>query len=163
MDIKGSGVHTETETNWHGLIQAVQTYAAWQISAFEDSNQHSKRTVGQFWPRNKRKELFFIRAVPVSSIASVSGMCCFYSSNYSNKGLILHLLHFSCTTDQQANPKGHKGLLQETSTNHLEIWDIMSVSQLVMGGGVSCLGHVWHVLMGQFKRSSVIHSYCLQE
>lgn len=51
---------------------------------------------------------------------------------------------------QHANPIRHKGLPRPAPTNHLDIWDIMSIGQLVGGGGlsVSCLGYVCHVLMG---------------
>lgn len=52
------------------------------------------------------------------------------------------------------------GPLQQAWTNHLDIWDITSIIQLVRGGGLtsgmSCLGYVCRVLMGQEK---LIHSY----
>lgn len=80
LDIKGSGVHTETEMSNRPISGCVA-----------DLIQRGRRCSASFGLRTEAKQRSD-RIVPVLSMASVSGMCWFSSSNYSHKGLSLWLL-----------------------------------------------------------------------
>lgn len=134
MDIKGSGVHTEAElTNWRGLIQAVQTHAPWQISPHEDDTT-TQWTDGWLVLAPEQKK----RTVPRQGCPRfINSLCVWYVLFLSLQLLTQRAHPASPSTDQQANPIRHKGLQQQASTNHLDIWDIMSISQLARGGGIN--------------------------
>ena len=110
--------------------------------------------------RTKGGNLFLVRAVPVSSMAPVSSLCCFYSSNYPHKELVLRPL----PPTSRGNPITHK--------LRLIIWTYgllcLSVSWWGRGGltsRVSCVDTWTSCVSGGenclFKNNSVICFYSL--
>ncbi len=89
----------------------------------------------------------------------INSLCVWYVPFLSLQLLTQWAHPASPSTNQQANnPKRHKALLQQASTYYT--WDIMSISQLMRGGGltscVSYMGYVCHESMALRSYNTIL-------
>lgn len=87
------------------------------------------------------------RTVPCQGCPRFINSLCVWYVPFLSLQLLAQKAHpASPFTDQQANPIRHKGLLQQASTNHLVIWDIMTYQSADEGRGINrAFHHVWNM------------------